>query len=138
MGAICGLLCPFLPPFMGYSVTGFSLLFREEIFKGIFQEILSGTTCNPNLNMLHSPMQMQFTHLLSRPQGISFRYFNFRRTIRNEKKIKSTQEDKCMNSGLKKYFPMIRERQEVLKRIQKNKKLEAFHYKDIKLSVHSP
>ena len=30
-----------------------------------------------------------------------------------------------MNSGLKKYFPMIRERQEVLKRIQKNKKLEA-------------
>ena len=30
-----------------------------------------------------------------------------------------------MNSGLKKYFPMIRERQEVLKRIQKNKKLKA-------------
>ena len=30
-----------------------------------------------------------------------------------------------MNSGLKRYFPMIRERQEVLKRIQKNKKLEA-------------
>ena len=32
-----------------------------------------------------------------------------------KEKIKSTQEDKCMNSGLKKYFPMIRERQEVLK-----------------------